>query len=55
MEKRLSMILAGLLLCIGMALAQTKITGTVISSEDGEPVIGATVMIQGTKQGVAIL
>ena len=53
MEKRLSMILAGLFLCIGMALAQTKITGTVISSEDGEPVIGATVMIQGTKQGVA--
>ncbi|MBQ7472298.1 MAG: SusC/RagA family TonB-linked outer membrane protein [Prevotella sp.] len=53
MEKRLSMILAGLFLCVGMALAQTKITGTVISSEDGEPVIGATVMIQGTKQGVA--
>ena len=53
MEKRLSMILAGLFLCIGMALGQTKITGTVISSEDGQPIIGATVMIQGTKQGTA--
>jgi len=51
MEKRLSMLLAGLFLCIGMALAQTRISGTVISSEDNEPVIGASVMIQGTKNG----
>ena len=51
MEKRLSMLLAGLFLCVGMALAQTRISGTVISSEDNEPVIGASVMIQGTKNG----
>ncbi len=40
-----------LLLCIGTAIAQTKVTGTIVSQEDGEPVIGASVMIQGTKTG----
>ena len=34
MEKRLSMFFACLFLSIGMALAQTKVTGTVVSSED---------------------
>ena len=51
MEKRLSVILACLFLCVGMVLAQHKISGTVVSAEDGEPVIGASVMIQGTKVG----
>lgn len=51
MEKRLSAILACLFLCVGMVLAQNKISGTVVSAEDGEPVIGASVMIQGTKVG----
>lgn len=45
------MILACLFLCVGMVLAQNKISGTVVSAEDGEPVIGASVMIQGTKVG----
>lgn len=39
MEKRLSMFFACLFLSIGMALAQTKVTGTVVSSEDNEPVL----------------
>ena len=51
MEKRLSMTLASLFLFIGMAFAQTNISGTVVSQEDGEPIIGATVIIQGTKDG----
>lgn len=51
MEKRLSVILACLFLCVGMVLAQNKISGTVVSAEDGESVIGASVMIQGTKVG----
>lgn len=34
MEKRLMMFLAGLFLSLGMAFAQTKVTGTVISQED---------------------
>ena len=45
------MILACLFLFVGMAVAQTAVTGTVVSSEDGQPVIGATVKIVGTKGG----
>lgn len=51
MKKRLSMILASLFLFVGMAMAQTQITGTVVSSEDGQPVIGASVKVVGTKTG----
>ena len=51
MEKRLTMFLACLFLSIGMALAQTKVTGTVVSAEDDEPVIGASVLVQGQKSG----
>ena len=46
-----------LLLClffvgIGLANAQTRtVTGTVISAEDGEPVIGASVIVKGTTTG----
>lgn len=40
-----------LLLSIGWAAAQTKVTGVVISSDDGQPVIGATVLIKNTKLG----
>ena len=50
--KRLSLILASLFLYAGLALAQTKVTGTVISQEDGEPIIGASVVVQGSKTGV---
>lgn len=51
MEKRLLMFLAGMFLSIGMALAQTQVKGTVVSSSDGEPVVGASVVIPGTKTG----
>ena len=44
------MFLACMFLSLGVALAQNKITGTVFE-ETGEPCIGATVMIQGSKQG----
>lgn len=50
MKKRLTMFLACMFLSLGVALAQNKITGTVFE-DNGEPCIGATVMIQGTKQG----
>ncbi len=49
MEKRLLAFLVGLFLVTSVSLAQNKITGTVISAEDGEPVIGASVLINGTK------
>ena len=51
MKRRLTMILAGLFLSLGMALAQTQVTGTVVSADDGEPVIGASVLIIGTDAG----
>ncbi len=51
MEKRLTMFLACLFLSMGMALAQTRVTGTVISAEDDQPIIGATVLVQGQRTG----
>ena len=51
MEKRLTMFFACLFLSLGMALAQTKVTGTVISQDDNEPVIGASVLVVGTQVG----
>ena len=51
MKKRLTMFLAALFLMVGTALAQTKVNGTVTSQEDGQPVIGASVMVVGTQIG----
>ncbi|WP_455098927.1 SusC/RagA family TonB-linked outer membrane protein [Prevotella histicola] len=51
MEKRLMMFLAALFLCVGTALAQTEISGTVISSEDKQPIIGASILVAGTQNG----
>ena len=51
MEKRLTMFLAGLFLILGGAIAQTKVTGTVIAAEDDQPVIGASVIVQGQRSG----
>lgn len=50
MKKRLTMFLTCLFMSLGMVYAQQKITGTVFE-DNGEPCIGATVMIQGTKLG----
>jgi TonB-linked SusC/RagA family outer membrane protein len=51
MEKRLMMFLVGLFLFVGSALAQTNVSGTVTSSQDGEPVVGAAVKVEGTNTG----
>ena len=49
---RKTMILLCLLFIgISWAFAQTKITGTVVSADDGQPVIGATVLVKGTSTG----
>ena len=50
MKKRLTMLLACLFLTMGAVFAQNKVSGTVFE-DNGEPCIGATVLIQGTKQG----
>ena len=51
MEKRIMTLLAVLFLFVGGALAQMKVNGTVISQDDGQPVIGATVQVVGTSAG----
>ena len=46
------MFLAVMFLCMGTALAQTKVSGTVLSQEDGQPIIGAAVKVVGTSTGM---
>ena len=53
MEKRLMTLLAVLFLFVGEVFAQTKVNGTVVSQDDGQPVIGASVRIAGSNVGVA--
>ncbi len=43
--------MAGMLLSSGAAFAQTQVKGVVVSDEDGQPVIGATVRVVGTNVG----
>ena len=52
MKKRLTLFFVSLFLCVGTALAQTKVTGTVLSQEDGQPIIGAAVKVVGTSTGM---
>ena len=47
------LLLACLFVGIGLVTAQNqKVTGVVISEEDGQPVIGASVLVKGTQIGV---
>ena len=48
MEKRLWSFLAVCLMTVSMAFAQQKVTGVVIESETGEPVVGASVVVMGS-------
>ena len=52
MKKRLTLFFVSLFLCVGTALAQTKVSGTVLSQEDGQPLIGAAVKVVGTSTGM---
>ena len=52
MKERLTMLMVSLFLFMGTALAQTKVTGTVLSQEDGQPIIGAAVKVDGTSTGM---
>ena len=53
MVKRLSLFLAAFLFSAIGAMAQMQVSGTVVSQDDGEPVVGATVMVVGTNVGTA--
>ena len=51
MKQRLTMVLASLFLMVGVALAQTKVNGTVVSQDDNQPVVGVSVFVVGTNVG----
>ena len=51
MEKRLMTAVAALAVSTSMAFAQSQISGKVTSSEDGSPVIGASIKVAGTNTG----
>ena len=51
MKRKLTMMLMCMMMAV-TALAQSAISGTVISAQDGEPVIGAAVKVKGASQGV---
>lgn len=48
MSKRFLSFLAFCLVTVSMAFAQTKVTGTVMDVETGEPVVGASVIVKGS-------
>lgn len=47
--RRMSLVLASLFLYVGMALAQTTVSGTVFSADDNEPLPGVNILVEGTK------
>lgn len=52
MVKKLTLSWLFLMLFMGLAVAQTtKVTGTVTSADDGQPVIGVSVLVKGTTVG----
>ncbi len=51
MFKRTALFMGGAILSCGVAFAQSSVTGKVVSAEDGEPVIGASIKIVGTNTG----
>ena len=50
MSKKMTLLLAGMALSAGTAFAQKQVTGVVVDT-DGEPVIGANVIVEGTGIG----
>jgi TonB-dependent Receptor Plug Domain. len=49
--KKFLFLLFIVLIAAGVANAQVKVTGTVISSEDNLPIIGASIIVKGTTTG----
>ncbi|MBO5080878.1 MAG: TonB-dependent receptor [Bacteroidaceae bacterium] len=52
MKRKLMLLMACIVMGIGLVNAQiSKVTGTVISEEDGLPVVGASILVKGTTTG----
>lgn len=50
MNKRFAIVMAGTLLSAG-AMAQSTVRGTVVSQDDGQPIVGATIRVEDTNTG----
>lgn len=51
--KKLTLFLIAVLTWLGANAQNVNISGTVVSALDGEPLIGATVMVKGTSTGTS--
>ena len=51
--KKLILFLIAIITCLGVNAQNVNVSGRVVSSLDGEPLIGATVMVKGSSTGVA--
>lgn len=51
MKRRLFLMMSFLMLMIGTAFAQTDVSGVIISKEDGQPIVGATIQVVGSGMG----
>ena len=52
MKRKLMLLMTCLFIGIGLVNAQiSKVTGTVVSEEDGLPVVGASILVKGTTMG----
>ena len=52
MKQKLILFLVYLFIGIGLVTAQNrKVTGVVVSSEDNQPIVGASVLVKGTSIG----
>ena len=50
-RKRIMTLVAMLFLLVGGVFSQTKVNGIVVSQEDGQPVVGVSVLVVGTNTG----
>ena len=52
MKRELMFLMTFLFISIGLVTAQTsRVTGLVTSEEDGQPVVGASILVNGTTLG----
>lgn len=51
--KKLTLFLIAILTCLGVYAQDVSVTGTVVNNSDGEPLIGATVLVKGTTTGTS--
>ena len=52
MKRKLMFLMTFLFIGIGLVAAQTsRVTGLVTSEEDGQPVVGASILVNGTTLG----